>query len=283
MYHRLSTVIVFLVICFSPAVQAGPIELQVDQSQSSVEVELCVTSLFTVCESDTSPVAGTFIVALDCPIAPSSVSVHDFALSLTEDINLVLNFSIFGELASTGSNVGLTYADPGNPLAPVPLVGDTFMVTGVPAEAEGQLTYVATGAVCTMLDLLGFLCTDTVDLSTVALDPINIGGTLTVSGDDVTLTLGIGVSGPVLPDAPDVAVMSMMAVIVAHGMVPATWPPGDLTGDDIVDLADLPPFIDCFLGPDIPATGVCQCADLDEDYDVDLEDFAVFQNGFGTP
>jgi hypothetical protein len=134
-----------------------------------------------------------------------------------------------------------------------------------------------------MLNLLGFLCADTVDLSTVALDPIDIGGTLTVSGDDVTLTLDIEVSGSVLPEAPDVAVMSMTAAIVAHGIVPATWPLGDLTGDDIVDLADLPPFIDCFLGPDIPATGACQCADLDEDDDVDLEDFAVFQNGFGTP
>ena len=95
------------------------------------------------------------------------------------------------------------------------------------------------------------------------------------------MTLDIEVSGSLLPDAPDLAVFGMNAIIVANGTVPVTWPPGDLTGDDIVDLADVPPFVDCFLGPGISATGPCQCADLDEDDDVDLEDFSIFQNAFG--
>ena len=180
MCHRLFAVLVLLVVGAPLGVKAAPIELQVDQSESSVDVELCVTSVFTVCDSDTSPVAGTVIVSLDCPIAPGNVTIHDFTLTLTEDISLNLSFSIFGELNSTGSNVGLTYAEPGNPLPPAPLVGDTFTITGVLANAEGELTYDATGAVCTMLTDWELPCADTIDLSTLELDPIDIEGTLTV-------------------------------------------------------------------------------------------------------
>ena len=167
MCHRLFAVLVLLVVGAPVGVKAAPIELQVDQSESSVDVDLCVTLFTPVCDSDTSPVAGTVIVSLDCPIAPGSVTIHDFTLTLTEDIILDLSSILLGQLVSTATAVGLTYADPGNPLPPASLVGDTFTIAGVPANAEGELTYNATGAVCAMLTDWGLPCADTIDLSTL--------------------------------------------------------------------------------------------------------------------
>ncbi len=53
----------------------------------------------------------------------------------------------------------------------------------------------------------------------------------------------------------------------------------DFDGDGHVDLDDLPPFLFCMNGPDeVYSPGhFCEAGDADEDLDVDLHDFAVFQ------
>lgn len=55
--------------------------------------------------------------------------------------------------------------------------------------------------------------------------------------------------------------------------------PGDLTGDNQVDKADLDRFLACFSGPTIPHDGsaTSQKADLDGDNDVDQDDFGLLQ------
>lgn len=56
--------------------------------------------------------------------------------------------------------------------------------------------------------------------------------------------------------------------------------PGDIDGDDDVDLADFVQFSQCFGGPQSPSFGTCAkavSAYLDDDGDVDLVAFAVFQ------
>ena len=57
---------------------------------------------------------------------------------------------------------------------------------------------------------------------------------------------------------------------------------GDFDLDGQVDLADFALFQDCFSGPGGGATGACECIDLDWDNDVDLADFGTFQVFFGT-
>ena len=58
-------------------------------------------------------------------------------------------------------------------------------------------------------------------------------------------------------------------------------PPGDCDMDLHVDLDDYATFWYCLDGPDgDPVEPECQCADLDEDGDVDLKDFAAFQRLF---
>ena len=57
--------------------------------------------------------------------------------------------------------------------------------------------------------------------------------------------------------------------------------PGDLDDDGDVDVEDFAIFTDCMNGPDDPYPLDCNAADLDTNGDVDIADFAVFQTLFG--
>ncbi|MBN1510491.1 MAG: dockerin type I repeat-containing protein [Phycisphaerae bacterium] len=58
--------------------------------------------------------------------------------------------------------------------------------------------------------------------------------------------------------------------------------PGDCDSDGDVDLVDYDAFATCLAGPvDTPPSG-CDCYDLDGDTRVDLADFAIFQESFGS-
>ncbi|MCH8147264.1 MAG: hypothetical protein IH987_04615 [Planctomycetes bacterium] len=57
--------------------------------------------------------------------------------------------------------------------------------------------------------------------------------------------------------------------------------PGDCVFDGAVNLLDHTTFIDCSSGPSTLLTGDdCPCIDLDQDQDVDLFDFGLFQLQF---
>lgn len=260
---------------------AGPIELQIDQTQSTADVELCLTIISTACDTDTTPVAGSATISLDCPIAPGEISLHDFLFQLVEDVELNLNFS-FGAFNSIGRDVEVVYADPGNPFPPVMVIDSAFAFTHVPAQVTGLLEYEATDLVCTAFTSYGYDCIGAIDLSTIPLAPLDMDGTITVSGNDVTLTLDTFISAPVDPANPGLGTFTIDATMLAGGVSPPLWP-GDLTGDDRVDLDDHGRFVGCLAGPGPAAIGACQCADLDEDDDVDLEDFAGFQVAFEGP
>ncbi|GJM26972.1 MAG: hypothetical protein DHS20C16_33870 [Phycisphaerae bacterium] len=54
--------------------------------------------------------------------------------------------------------------------------------------------------------------------------------------------------------------------------------PGDYDGDNVADLTDFQEFGDCMTGPDAgPVDPSCVAFDVDEDDDVDSEDFAQMQ------
>ncbi|MCH8150248.1 MAG: hypothetical protein IH987_20090 [Planctomycetes bacterium] len=57
--------------------------------------------------------------------------------------------------------------------------------------------------------------------------------------------------------------------------------PGDCIFDGAVNLLDHSTFVDCSAGPNTsPAGDGCACFDLDDDNDVDLDDFGRFQRQF---
>lgn len=73
-------------------------------------------------------------------------------------------------------------------------------------------------------------------------------------------------------------------VEMAVEQLPITWfPTGDFNDDGARDLADHANGVSCFTGPDGgPIDPSCSPADLDVDDDVDLADWARFQNRFGS-
>ena len=67
----------------------------------------------------------------------------------------------------------------------------------------------------------------------------------------------------------------------------AGWPgpatQGDCDDDGDVDLADFLIFQTCYTGPGGPLTPGCECVDFDGDDDVDLQDFLAFQTAYTGP
>ncbi|MEK6677416.1 MAG: PKD domain-containing protein [Planctomycetota bacterium] len=87
---------------------------------------------------------------------------------------------------------------------------------------------------------------------------LTVGG---LEGTDTTIRAGFINVDPLVPPEPPV--------------------PGDFDGDADVDLVDLAGFIDRMNGPFVdPTLTGWHLFDLDPDYDVDLRDFAIWENGF---
>lgn len=55
---------------------------------------------------------------------------------------------------------------------------------------------------------------------------------------------------------------------------------GDLNADGLVNIEDVPQFVECLDGPELATTVACVAADFDGDCDVDLEDVAEFYAAF---
>lgn len=89
---------------------------------------------------------------------------------------------------------------------------------------------------------------------------------------------------------PDTTEERNQAFIDASDADPATKPfltideagviPGDVDGDDDVDLDDFAGFFECFAAPESLVEPRCERSDFDHDRDVDLLDFADFQAAF---
>jgi hypothetical protein len=62
---------------------------------------------------------------------------------------------------------------------------------------------------------------------------------------------------------------------------PLVIPPGDCDGSGHVSLQDYSTFWNCMAGPDVEVLPGCECTDLDNDEDTDLEDFQALQSAFG--
>jgi hypothetical protein len=64
------------------------------------------------------------------------------------------------------------------------------------------------------------------------------------------------------------------------GIVPML--PADFNGDGLINLTDLAALANCLTGPGGGIDPGCRCKDMDDDGDVDLEDFAGFQGAFDS-
>ncbi|RMF80680.1 MAG: hypothetical protein D6744_07970 [Planctomycetota bacterium] len=152
--------------------------------------------------------------------------------------------------ATEGTAWGRVYDDASG----APFDGATVQVGGLPAvQTDGNGYYVAT------------------------LIPSSGGG----STYDVTATAAGCPTGSVS----NVLVPPGGIVRVDFALCPVTFPLGDMDEDGDIDAADFGLFSFCMLGPDVtfPGGNLCLQGDFDGDQDVDLSDFAGFQQVFGTP
>ncbi len=269
-------IVVVMAAASVPASALEPFTLTIDPALSQASFELCA---FEVCDTDTSPVAGSLVIDLDDPIAPASMHLYDYQFILTQTLNLHLPF-IIGALDVTMWNKVLMYPNPGQPHGPAEINGDAFVFFDVPAIAQGTAYYIATGLACSLISGMGLPCEATFDLTKLGEQTADtMGGTITIDGDDVTMVIEVDMLMPVIPDDPGVAQIHFIGTIVATGVLPMELP-GDSDGDGDVDLLDFRAFLECETGPAGIAAAECQLFDFDEDDDIDRHDFAAFQHFF---
>ncbi|MFO0974429.1 MAG: hypothetical protein U1A27_13460 [Phycisphaerae bacterium] len=268
MRGRISAIVRALPWLLAARAAASPVSLQVVPAQSNISTTLCMTICGMQCSTSGSPVSGAIVVGLDCLTQPQNIILHDFSFLLNNSIQWHLNFGIIcGRFDSTATSVGLHYGTPGTPMPPAPLVGGAFDYAAVPSTMTGVLSYTSTNLVCAAFQAAGRLCSDTIDLGTLAPGSVTLNGTAQVSGRNVTLTLSVNSSGPIDPANPGLGSLTIVGTVVATGTVPlpdaATFLAvllGEVTAQDAVcesdinldgddDGRDVQAYVDALLGP----------------------------------
>ncbi len=211
----------------------GPFTIPVDELSSSVTVQVCIPG---GCDSDVSGVSGYSVIALDDGAAPSMIELHDFDLTLTDQINI--DISIFlGGLTATGDNLRLLYAQPGTPFGPDAIEGGGFLLVGVPQNAEGTVAYDAAGTVCVAMQAGGMPCSDTQDLSQQGTQTGDISGTLEITDGIATLTINPNVEIPFDPANPELGTLTVTGTVTGSAPVPgSTTVPARPMPDDAFDI-----------------------------------------------
>lgn len=252
---------------------AEPFDLTVQSPPSSVTAELCLNGQ---CDDDTSPVTGFFTIELDNNTSPTEITLLNFNLVVTNQINLLLNFGFLGgTLTATANNLQVSYANPGTPITG-PLDGSgNFSLATVPANATGVLSYTATALTCLLLQGLGQPCSDTIDIADLGTQVADtIAGMITIDNGVATYSAQLSVISDVPPDTEGVGTLEISGNILATGNVPAdTTPcPCDRDGDGVQSIGDYFTFLTEFFAQ----LGGPGSADFDGDGTVTVGDYFSF-------
>ncbi len=198
----------------------GPFVIPIDELSSMVTVEVCIPG---GCDSDISAVSGFYVIGLDNGVAPNSIELHDFDISLTDPINI--NISVFlGSLTALGENLRFLYAQPGVPIGPVAIEADSFLFVGAPTNAEGTVAYNAMGTVCAALSASGLPCVDTRDLAQLGTQSSDLAGAIVVVDGIATLTVDLNLLVPLDPLNPALGTLSVVGTVVGSAPVPDPAP-----------------------------------------------------------
>ncbi len=248
--------------------------LVVDSAQSSINLDLTINLavLGSDSASDSSPITGEVEIELDDYGVPTSITIHDFALALEDDLSF--NFEWFlSEINASGTDLGASYDTPGTPAGPVPVVADAFSFASVLTALSGTLTATgdvfAVGAINEVVVLgdqepfaapiSGMVSSDG---STVTID----GGTITFEGS-TELVAGV-------------ATLDVVGTVTFVASGPAPEPAGCNAADlaepfDVLDFSDVVAFLTAF-GAMAPE------ADLGAPFGQwDFTDIVLFLEAFG--
>ena len=230
----------FIGVLFAIPSVAAPFVVPVDPGQSQLSFELCVAGS---CDTDSSSVSGTVTIDIESVDVPAQIWLHDFELQLDNDLDLSISWGFFGSLTADATGVAVTYAYPGTAVGPVPVVADGFSFVDVPANAEGVLSYDASGIPCAALQAASMPCSDTQNLAdqgTQTLDQYI--GTVTSQDRVVTLVSTIDLTVPLIPDSPDVGTLHVYGTVRGSVYVPPEFAVGDLNCDGALNAFDIDPF-----------------------------------------
>jgi hypothetical protein len=81
--------------------------------------------------------------------------------------------------------------------------------------------------------------------------------------------------------ATDGTVTAHIGAIRIYALSTTANVPGNCGGNATVNLVDYRVFGTCMVGPVVGPAGGCQCADIDNDGDADMYDYALFLRSFG--
>lgn len=259
--------------------RAGSFEVPIDESQSRLSFELCVSDR---CDEDSSPVAGGVTISLDSIGDPTMLTLWDFDMALTETIDLTLSWGFLGRIEAMASGVRLTYALPGTPHGPAPIEGGNYTLLDVPTNTEGHVEYLATGLPCVLLEQNGMECEAAIELEDIGTQNLEeFSGTITVENRVVTLLNDVDFTVPIDPKNPDLGTIRVFGTVTGSVELPVLI--GDVDDDFDVDLGDHAAWFACMAGPGVsdPPEGCTPeafaASDIDEDDDVDLADHAAMQ------
>lgn len=246
---------------------ATPIEIDIDTTQSSVNVQFC---LGANCSTDSSPVTGLTALKLDSIAAPTMLELHDFFYALTETINIALT-----GLTATGTNITIDYATPGLPQPPDVLGGGgAFVLIDVPANQSGSVNYTATGTTCFLLVLAGYPCVDAISLADQGTQLGDYSGTVVPQpGRIVQFQIQPNISGPLDPANPALGTLTITGNIVGQATVPL-HADADLNG--VIDGRDIGPFVEVLVNPAAQSWQRRFAVDMDDDDEFDILDAALF-------
>ncbi|MEZ6242524.1 MAG: GC-type dockerin domain-anchored protein [Phycisphaerales bacterium] len=229
------------------AAHADTTTLTVDSSQSMIDLDLTINLavLGSDSASDSSPITGEVEIELDDYGTPTSITIHDFALAMQD--NLSFHFEWFlSEIDAAGSGLGAVYETPGTPTGPVPVSAGAFSFGSVLTALSGTLT--ANGSVIGAGDI-----NETVVLDDQPPYAAPISGMVTSDGTTVTINGGMITFSGSTELIAGVATLDVVGTVTFVASGPAPQPAG------------------------------CNAADLAEPYDqLDFSDVVSFLTAFGT-
>ncbi|MGV6815038.1 MAG: hypothetical protein ACWA5W_08535, partial [Phycisphaerales bacterium] len=120
---------------------AAPIDLTVDPAQSSlnmtIEIDVGVAS---DTDSDSTTLSGNIEIELDDNNNPLNITLNDLMINMDQTMHYNWSFGFFGDADATMTNGSVSYAAPGVPTGPVPIMDGGFTFPQTPFQLGGLLT-----------------------------------------------------------------------------------------------------------------------------------------------
>ncbi|MEO1534132.1 MAG: GC-type dockerin domain-anchored protein [Planctomycetota bacterium] len=243
------------------AISAQPIALTVDPAQSSLALTIEVqTTLASASDDDSSPIVGDLMIELTPTTGLTAIDLIDYSLAAQDTLNFGFNFGLLGSLSADGTGLGIRQPAGAPPASGTVDAADMFSIVGVPSEGVGVIDVTGSGVVG------GLVGAQTIALTDLGASSVDASGTITVVGDQVTLSGSVPVSFSEEVQPGVTVVVTGTATVVATGTIPDDPCPADTNGDGALDPADFNAWVIAFntQAPecDQNGDGLCNPADF---------------------